>query len=645
MIKMKNNKKLLIFFENIKIVLSSFIRNVGDECRQIFDIFKENAIVVFDNAKLIISELKSKKYVRLFQVMKKASVNALEISGLIYCFAIAFSASTGTLVVKIARLLLFFSFLLNIVRKNKIELYINKYVKWCLAFSIFAFASLLWTINSGNTISAFLSLLYIIICNLIVISITIKNNKYIYYIMKTVIFGSIIHGLKIFLFHGFNVYFNQRGGTIVENASVFSIVASFAFIFCIILLLKKEIKYKYFHYLITTLNIIFALLTASKKVLIFIPIFLIAYFLFSAKNRGSILIRIALFLDIVVIGYYLVMHIDFLYQLIGNRIDAALFALFGTKSDASTTFRIVMIKNGFEWFTHKPILGYGLDCFRYLLGNNIVTWAGTDGVYSHNNYIELLVNLGVIGLCIYYYLYANIIYNYFKQKDKNKNHIIAISLILSIALTEIGQVTYSLAFMQLVLLIIYNLMYCDKNEYKYIQIDVSSYINAIKRRLIGEEKYARSLGVKIGKGCEIYSGIIWGSEPYLIKIGNNVRITQGCKFVTHDGGLWVLRRKYKKPNIDKFGKITIGNNVHIGWNSIIMPGVKIGNNVVIGCGSIVTKDIPDNCVYAGVPAKKIEDIETYYNKIKDHVIETKNMSSTEKKKIIEKHLKEENDEK
>ena len=280
-----------------------------------------------------------------------------------------------------------------------------------------------------------------------------------------------------------------------------------------------------------------------------------------------------------------------------------------------------------------------------MLGNKTITWNGIKGVYSHNNYIELLVNLGITGLCFYYYLYANIIYRYFKFKEKNKEHTIAISLIISIIIAEIGQVTYSLAFLQLVILIIYSLMFFDKNKGKCFIINISSYIDAIKRKLIGEEKFARSIGVKIGKNCEIYDGIVWGSEPYLIKIGNNVRITQGCKFVTHDGGLWVLRRKYKKPNIDKFGKITIGNNVHIGWNSIIMPGVKIGNNVVIGCGSIVTKNIPDNCVYAGIPAKKIEDIETYYNKIKDCVIETKNMSSTEKRKIIERHLKEDNNEK
>ena len=92
-----------------------------------------------------------------------------------------------------------------------------------------------------------------------------------------------------------------------------------------------------------------------------------------------------------------------------------------------------------------------------------------------------------------------------------------------------------------------------------------------KRRI----KILRKKGVKIGKNCEIYPSASFGSEPYLIELGDYVRITDGCKLTTHDGGLWVLRNNGKLKNSDKFGKIRIGNNVHIGINSIIMPGVEI----------------------------------------------------------------------
>ena len=139
----------------------------------------------------------------------------------------------------------------------------------------------------------------------------------------------------------------------------------------------------------------------------------------------------------------------------------------------------------------------------------------------------------------------------------------------------------------------------------------------------------------MGKNCEIYSSVVFGTEPYLIEIGNNVRITDGVKFVTHDGGLWVLRNMYEDmKKADYFGKIIIKDNVHIGWNTVIMPGVTIGYNCIIGCGAVVTKDIPDNSVAVGVPAKVIESVEDYCNKKKDSCVMTKSLNLLEKKKYL-----------
>ena len=67
-------------------------------------------------------------------------------------------------------------------------------------------------------------------------------------------------------------------------------------------------------------------------------------------------------------------------------------------------------------------------------------------------------------------------------------------------------------------------------------------------------------------------------------------------------------------HIRRVGKIAIGNNVLIGSNSMIMYDVTIGNNVIIAAGSCVTKDIPDNTIVAGVPAKVIGSFEAYEKK-------------------------------
>ena len=166
------------------------------------------------------------------------------------------------------------------------------------------------------------------------------------------------------------------------------------------------------------------------------------------------------------------------------------------------------------------------------------------------------------------------------------------------------------------------------NIYRYLVLSLASpYRRAgLIRKYMG--------GVKIGNNCCILDFKAFGSEPYLIEIGDNVRITSGVRFITHDGGIWVLRNNKMLHNADIFGKIKVGNNVHIGINSIIMPGVTIGDNVVIGCGAIVTKDIPSNSVAVGVPARVIESIDEYYNKVKNKCDFTKNLSYEEKRKYL-----------
>ena len=155
-------------------------------------------------------------------------------------------------------------------------------------------------------------------------------------------------------------------------------------------------------------------------------------------------------------------------------------------------------------------------------------------------------------------------------------------------------------------------------------------------------KFYRNQGINIGENCEIRNGVYFSSEPYLITIGNHVRINAGVEFVTHDGGVWVLREKSiiaNRENITLFGPIKVGNNVHIGSRAIIMPNVKIGNNCIIGCGAIVTKDIPDNSIVAGIPAKIIETIDEYEKKHREHFCFTKNMTPKELKIFLKNKYK------
>lgn len=145
-------------------------------------------------------------------------------------------------------------------------------------------------------------------------------------------------------------------------------------------------------------------------------------------------------------------------------------------------------------------------------------------------------------------------------------------------------------------------------------------------------KYVKKIGVNFGSNCHFYGNISWGTEPWIITLGDNVHITAECRFVTHDGATLLFRDR--EPTLELTRPITIGNNVYIGTRSIIMGGVKIGNNVIIGAGSIVTHDIPDNSVAVGVPARVIKTAEEYFEKAKEQSLGLGHLKYEEKDRAL-----------
>lgn len=148
-------------------------------------------------------------------------------------------------------------------------------------------------------------------------------------------------------------------------------------------------------------------------------------------------------------------------------------------------------------------------------------------------------------------------------------------------------------------------------------------------------RYAKKIGVNMEEDVHIYGKIGWGTEPWIISIGKNVHITNGVKFITHDGGT-LLFRKYI-PDLEITKPIRIGNDVYIGNNVIILPGVTIGNKVVIGAGAVVSKDIPDNSLAVGIPARVIKTVDEYLKKIEKESLHLGHLKGEEKDIALRKY--------
>lgn len=138
-----------------------------------------------------------------------------------------------------------------------------------------------------------------------------------------------------------------------------------------------------------------------------------------------------------------------------------------------------------------------------------------------------------------------------------------------------------------------------------------SIVNRLKdiiRRIIGEIPTTTLVarGLKIGKNfCRRQGCYIDPTHCFLIEIGDNVTFSIRVTVMAHDAST------KKILGYTKIGRVTVGDNVFVGANATILPGVRIGNNVIIGAGSVVTHSIPDNTVAAGNPAKVLCTLEEY----------------------------------
>ena len=159
--------------------------------------------------------------------------------------------------------------------------------------------------------------------------------------------------------------------------------------------------------------------------------------------------------------------------------------------------------------------------------------------------------------------------------------------------------------------------------------------------------YARSVGVQIGERCLLHGVRPWtfGAEPYLIRIGDHVEVTAGVRFITHDGGVWVFREE--DPDLDVFAPIVVGNNVFLGNDAIVMPGVTIGDDCVIGAGAVVTRDIPARQVAVGVPCKPIKTLDEYRKQVEAVAVRLRtdyrhsgqrDQMFSEKRRLLESHF-------
>lgn len=319
---------------------------------------------------------------------------------------------------------------------------------WYIIFLLFGLTSVLWAAETTNVISIMPSMVRIVLLT-IFLYVRIKNDVDLKITMKLFVLGVVY--LSVIVIQGMINYFSastfylyRLGLNIGYNPNTIAISAVFGCIILFDMLFKERTMWRLIDLslLVFLIGVIF--LTGSKKGLIGLVFGILAYGYFKSKGIKKIRNIIGSLILLIII-WQVIMNVPALYDTVGHRIDTALnaFTLL-TDADTSTQNRVGLIREAINvWFKH-PVFGVGL--------NNFSAYQDIGGLmyYSHCNYVEMLADLGLVGLILYYFMPISLFARYTRFQNGHYS-ILFKTLIVTILLWDIAMVSYQDFRVQLIL--------------------------------------------------------------------------------------------------------------------------------------------------------------------------------------------------
>ena len=377
------------------------------------------------------------------------------------------SSSVGSLT-----LYLFLGYSVLYILLNK-KLKIDRMIKWMLVFIAFCVSTMLYSPEKGFLSN---SEFYLLIVNFILILFLSQYDININDIKKISWANVLSGGVLIFILFargnltGFSTS-NRFGEDLFGNSNILATLLMKSALYAIWLLVYSENKI--IHKMVLTLCLVASyygmFLSGGRKFIIIPAIFLYILLIFKRDSHGrkNLVKYTGVVIAIVIAVYYLIMNVPAFYAVIGERMES-LFSFIRTGhsiSGKSAEIRATMIEIGFNKWMDSPIWGYGFDSFKYY--NRLMTG---HFYYSHNNYIELLYDLGIIGFAIYYWFYWKLFYVAWKGKNSCTPEIRAfvIGIVFSMLVFEYGAVNYTVTSTQIMLFFAYTLLKEPRYERRYI---------------------------------------------------------------------------------------------------------------------------------------------------------------------------------
>lgn len=380
------------------------------------------------------------------KLAKKCSLADLII--VLYIFAAVVTAE-GSIIMKAMRVLLF-GITFGIILKKK-KIIFDIYVKWLIAFLFFAGCSVFWAVNKSYASNMAQTLLINALCMYSLWYLIQRKSDRLDLVLKCLVWFPLALEIQVIINGGIFAFINSRNAGGI-NGNTVGICAAFGACFALFYFTKKK---KIIYIFMTCINIVILILSSSRKAILCFAIPLVFIYLYQQKkNTQKKILKIISIVIVAMIGCYLLFNIPILYDTVGNRILSLISGLTGHKTvmDASAKTRMNLIFWGIEWFKKKIWIGYGIDNYRVVLHMYHSDYPLS--FYAHNNYVELLVDVGVIGFSLYYFLYVLcFIKGFLQRKSLSKCQVLFIGVLLTLVINEYGLVSYYDKYVQILILL------------------------------------------------------------------------------------------------------------------------------------------------------------------------------------------------
>lgn len=338
----------------------------------------------------------------------------------------------------VGEFLFYMSFMFHFIYKNKS---FTLFSLWSLLMISLAGLSIFWTPDLAQSLIELRIMIQMATIGFLLIGFVNSEEKLIS-VYKTFVVAGV--GLVLFLlfavpFEAFLDPTTRIGadmGTnmenVTQNANDIGLNLTISAIFTFYLH-QKEKKWFYIPLLVLFLYLIF--LTGSRKAIALSVAGILITLVLNSSSSIKLIRSMFISFILLIIVIYSLLNIPFLYEIAGRRIESLILMMFGVGGgDVSTLTRQLMVARGMEMISERPLFGFGVGSYSKASGI---------GTYSHNNYIELGVGLGLFGILTYYSIYMINIFRLIKNiKFKILIPLVVLSVFLPII--EIGLVTYNI---------------------------------------------------------------------------------------------------------------------------------------------------------------------------------------------------------